>query len=83
MHVLKILNVTSAAFCFIYNWKSSDKHRCAIANAGKKLFTRFSKAQSINRGFSYCEMKDYDKKMFIPPLGTDSEFFFTPLAISL
>jgi hypothetical protein len=53
LKVLKILNVTSAALCFIYNWKSRDKHRCALANAGKKLFTRFPKAQSIHRGFSY------------------------------
>jgi hypothetical protein len=51
--VLKILNVTSAALCFIYNWKSRDKHRCALANAGKKRFTRFPKAQSIHRGLAF------------------------------
>ncbi len=37
MLLLKILNVNSAPLNFIYNWKSRNKHRCALANAGKTL----------------------------------------------
>ncbi len=81
MLVLKILNFTSAALCFIYNWKAATNTVAHYSHvAGKKLFTRFPKAQSINRGFSYCEMKDCDTKMFIPPLGTDSEFCYHTFA---
>jgi hypothetical protein len=81
--VLKILNVTSAALCFIYNRKNRDKHRCALANAGKKLFTRFLKAQSIHRGFSYWEMKIIIKKCSFRHWEPIPNFFITPLPISL
>jgi hypothetical protein len=30
---------------------SCNKHRCTLANAGKKLFAQFPKARSIHTGF--------------------------------
>jgi hypothetical protein len=50
---MKALNVSKAPLIFIYNWKSRNEHHCALANAGKTIFTEVSKAQSIHRGFSY------------------------------
>jgi hypothetical protein len=35
--MLRILNVNSAPLIFICHWKSPNKHRCALANAGKTL----------------------------------------------
>jgi hypothetical protein len=49
MLLLKILTINSEPLNFIYNWNIRDKHRCALANAGKALFP---KAWSIHRGFS-------------------------------
>ncbi len=64
---------------FIYYRKSHNKHCCARAKAGKTLFDLFTKARSILPGFSYWQMKDDDKKMFTPQLGTDTvSNFFIP-----
>jgi hypothetical protein len=34
----KILNVNCAPLNFMYNWKIRNKHRCALAIAGKTVF---------------------------------------------
>jgi hypothetical protein len=47
------LNVKSEPSRFISNWKSRDKHCCSLDNAGKTLFAKLHKAQSIHCSFFY------------------------------
>jgi hypothetical protein len=38
---------------YIFDWKSCNKDRCALAKSGKTVFAQFPKARSIHHGFSY------------------------------
>jgi hypothetical protein len=58
-----------------------EKSQRTLANAGKTLFMRFSKALSIYRGFSCREMKDDDQKMFIRLWESIPNFLIAPSLI--
>ncbi len=66
---------------YIFDCKSRNKHRCALANAGKTDFAQFNKAQSIHRGFSYRKMKDDDQKSSLHHWEPIPNFFMAPLTI--
>jgi hypothetical protein len=67
---------------YIYNWKSRNKHRCAMANAGKTVFAQFPKTRSIHRGFSNRKMKDnYQQKSSLHFWQLIPNFFIAPLPI--
>jgi hypothetical protein len=76
--LLKIFYVNSAQLNFIYSWKSRDKHRCSLANAGKTLFP---KAQSIHLGFPIEKLKLPIKKSSLRHWQLILDVFTAPLPI--
>jgi hypothetical protein len=64
---------------FIYNWKSRDKHFCALANASKTLSAIYTGAEHSLQLLK-VKMKDDEQKKFTPPLVIDSELFHRAFA---
>jgi hypothetical protein len=65
---------------YIFDWKSRNKHRCALAIAGKTVFAQFPHARSILRSFSNRKMKDDDKKVH-PTIGSRFRIFSSPFGL--
>jgi hypothetical protein len=62
LNLLIILKVNSAPWNFIYNLKSHHKHRCALANARKAVFSQFIKG-AFSTAFTSEKWND-DKKVY-------------------